>query len=160
MADAGPSPGDAAFDEEETMTTTGTTGGTRAAPSGGRRAVTVALWALQALLALMFAMAGLAKVFGDPAMVDMFTTIGVGQWFRYAVGAIEVSGAIGVLIPRLSGPAALGLVRRGDAPHLPRRQVAGKARANGSVPVMDRSRAGAGNGNRQERGRSGRRTQR
>ena len=92
------------------MTNTGTTRGTRAATSGRGRAVTVALWALQALLALVFAMAGLAKVFGDPAMVEMFATIGVGQWFRYVVGALEVSGAVGVLIPRLSGPAALGLV--------------------------------------------------
>ncbi len=46
----------------------------------------VALWALQILLALVFAMAGLAKVFDDPAMVEMFATIGVGQWFRYVVG--------------------------------------------------------------------------
>ena len=76
----------------------------------GGRAANVALWALQALLALQFAMAGLAKIFGDPAMVDMFATIGVGQWFRYVAGALEISGAVGVLIPRLSGPAALGLV--------------------------------------------------
>jgi putative oxidoreductase len=72
--------------------------------------MTIALWALQALLALMFAMAGLAKVFGDPAMVEMFATIGIGQWFRYVVGGLEISGAVGVLIPRLSGLAALGLV--------------------------------------------------
>lgn len=58
----------------------------------------------------MFAMAGLSKVFGDPAMVEMFATIGVGQWFRYVVGALEIAGAVGVLIPRLSGLAALGLV--------------------------------------------------
>jgi putative oxidoreductase len=90
------------------VTNTGTTRGTRAAPSGRGRAVTIALWALQALLALMFAMAGLAKVFGDPAMVQMFATIGIGQWFRYVVGALEFSGAVGVLLPRLSGLAALG----------------------------------------------------
>jgi uncharacterized membrane protein len=58
----------------------------------------------------MFAMAGLAKVFGDPAMVEMFATIGVGQWFRYVVGVLEIVGAIGVLIPRFSGLAALGLI--------------------------------------------------
>jgi len=75
-----------------------------------RRAQSVALWALQALLAIMFVMAGLAKVFGDEAMVEMFATIGAGQWFRYVVGALEIAGAVGVLIPRLSGLAALGLV--------------------------------------------------
>jgi putative oxidoreductase len=82
-----------------------------AAPAASwRRVLNIALWALQALLALPFAMGGLAKVFGDPAMVEMFAAIGVGQWFRYAVGALELAGAVGVLIPRLSGLAALGLV--------------------------------------------------
>jgi putative oxidoreductase len=70
----------------------------------------IALWVLQVLLALQFAMAGLAKVGGDPAMVEMFTTIGIGQWFRYMVGALELFGAIGVLVPRTSGLAVLGLV--------------------------------------------------
>ena len=70
----------------------------------------IALWVLQILLALQFAMAGLAKVGGDPAMVEMFAAIGIGQWFRFAVGALELSGAIGVLVPRISGLAALGLV--------------------------------------------------
>ena len=75
-----------------------------------RRSVNFALWALQALLALMFAMSGFAKVGGDAAMVEMFATIGIGQWFRYLVGALEIAGAIGVLVPRLSGLAALGLL--------------------------------------------------
>ncbi len=93
------------------MTNTGTARGTGVAPARrGGRAVNVALWALQILLALVFAMAGLAKVFDDPAMVEMFATIGVGQWFRYVVGALEISGAVGVLIPRFSGSAAIGLV--------------------------------------------------
>ena len=87
------------------------TGGTPAARVGARgRAVRIGLWGLQILLALQFAMGGLAKVFGDQAMVEMFDTIGIGQWFRYLVGALELAGAVGVLIPRLSGLAALGLV--------------------------------------------------
>ena len=76
---------------------------------GRRRALNIALWVLQVLLALMFVMAGLSKVFGDQTMVEMFATIGIGQWLRYLVGALEIAGAVGVLIPRLSGPAALGL---------------------------------------------------
>ena len=93
------------------MSNAGATRGTGAEPSRSRgRAANVALWALRVLLAVVFAMAGLAKVFGDPAMVEMFATIGVGQWFRYGVGALELSGAVGVPIPRLSGPASLGLV--------------------------------------------------
>jgi putative oxidoreductase len=86
-------------------------GTTRQAHTAGRgRALTIALWVLQALLALQFVMAGLAKLFGDPAMVEMFATIGIGQWFRYVVGALEIAGALGVLIPLVSGLAALGLV--------------------------------------------------
>ena len=93
------------------MSDTGTTRGARTtlAPSRGR-ALNLTLWVLQILLAGMFAMAGFAKVFSDPAMVEMFATIGVGQWFRYVVGVLELAGAVGVLIPRLSGLAALGLV--------------------------------------------------
>lgn len=88
----------------------GTMRETQVARTAGRgRAVNVALWMLQALLALQFAMAGLVKVIGDPSMVEMFATIGIGQWFRYVVGVLEIAGALGVLIPRLSGLAALGL---------------------------------------------------
>ncbi len=89
----------------------GTMRETQVAPTAGRgRAVNVALWMLQALLALQFAMAGLVKVIGDPSMVEMFATIGIGQWFRYVVGTLELAGAVGVLVPRHSGLAALGLV--------------------------------------------------
>ena len=94
------------------MSDIGITNGTPAAPviSRGCAWSYFALWALQVVLALMFAMGGLAKVGGDPAMVEMFATIGIGQWFRYAVGALEIAGAVGVLVPRLSALAALGLV--------------------------------------------------
>ena len=71
------------------MSDTGVTSETRAPPARSRRrAVNFALWALQAVLALMFAMAGFAKVGGDAAMVKMFATIGIGQWLRYLVGTL------------------------------------------------------------------------
>ena len=93
------------------MSDTGTTREDRAASAPARgRALNVALWVLQALLALQFAVGGFLKVGGNPAMVEMFADIGVGQWFRYLVGTLEIAGAVGVLIPRLSGLAALGLV--------------------------------------------------
>src|SRR5215212_6348208 len=79
-------------------------------PSGVALSWNFALWALQAVLALMFAMAGFAKVGGDAAMVKMFATIGIGQWLRYLVGTLEIVGALGVLVPRVSGLAALGLL--------------------------------------------------
>ncbi|MEV5965539.1 DoxX family protein [Kribbella sp. NPDC051952] len=78
-----------------------------------RRAVrpgTVVLWVVQVVLASQFVMAGLMKLSGNPGMVEMFGNVGAGQWLRYLVGALEVAGALGLLIPRLCGPAALGLV--------------------------------------------------
>jgi uncharacterized membrane protein YphA (DoxX/SURF4 family) len=71
--------------------------------------LTVATWVGRALLALVFLGAGGAKLAGDPAMVGMFDQIGSGQWLRYLVGALEVAGGIGVLVPRVSPLAATGL---------------------------------------------------
>ena len=35
-------------------------------------------------------------------MVEMFDKIGVGQWFRYVTGLIEVGGAILMLVPGMA----------------------------------------------------------
>ena len=40
-------------------------------------------------------------------MVQMFETIGIGQWFRYATGGIEVGSAVLLLVP---GAAAFGAI--------------------------------------------------
>lgn len=82
---------------------------TAAAPSAHPLALTVATWVGRALLALVFLGAGASKLAGDPTMVGMFDQIGSGQWLRYLVGALEVAGAVGVLVPRLSALAATGL---------------------------------------------------
>ncbi|MEV0701693.1 DoxX family protein [Saccharopolyspora sp. NPDC050389] len=74
-----------------------------------RRGVHVALWALQILLAAFFVFASAPKLLGDPMAVQMFDLIGLGQWFRYLTGGLELLGAIGLLVPRLTGLAALGL---------------------------------------------------
>ncbi|MGH3778709.1 MAG: DoxX family protein [Pseudonocardiaceae bacterium] len=75
------------------------------------RVVSIALWIVQILLAVLFAFAGFSKLAGiQPEVVGTFTKIGLGQWFRYLTGALELAGAIGLLIPRLCGLAALGLV--------------------------------------------------
>ena len=78
-------------------------------PAAGR-AATVAVWVLRLGLAAVFAGAGLAKLAGDAAMVEMFADIGAGQWLRHLVGTCEVLAAVGLLVPRLAGAAALGLV--------------------------------------------------
>ncbi|MEQ7125906.1 DoxX family protein [Actinopolymorpha sp. B11F2] len=80
-------------------------------PASRPRAVTIALWAGQILLGVFFvAAAAVPKLVGDQIAVEMFDHIGLGQWFRYLVGILELAGGIGLLIPRLAGLAALGLV--------------------------------------------------
>ena len=78
-------------------------------PTPGR-ALNITLWVVQILLAALFAFAGINKLLAlQPEVVEGFTRIGLGQWFRYLTGGLELAGAIGLLIPRLSGLAALGL---------------------------------------------------
>ena len=78
-------------------------------PRRRSRVVTVLTWLGRALLALVFLGAGASKLVGEPAMVTMFADVGAGQWLRYAVGTLEVLGAVGVLVPRTSPLAAVGL---------------------------------------------------
>jgi putative oxidoreductase len=70
----------------------------------------VGLWILQIGAAGMFLMVGFFKVTGDPQMVGLFDAIGLGQWFRYVTGSLEVLGGVLLLIPRLSGLGALLLM--------------------------------------------------
>lgn len=63
------------------------------------RVANVALWTLQVLAAAMFLMAGGSKLAGAPDMVGVFDTVGIGQWFRYLTGALEVVGAVLLLVP-------------------------------------------------------------
>ena len=57
---------------------------------------------LKILLAVAFLMAGAAKLSGAEEMIAMYDQIGFGQWFRYLTGILEVTAAIGLLIPRTS----------------------------------------------------------
>jgi putative oxidoreductase len=87
------------------MTTVAPTAPTRS------RAAHRALWTLQILLGVFLVVASAApKFWGDPFAVQIFTEIGAGQWFRYFIGAVELAGGIGLMVPRLAGPAAVGLM--------------------------------------------------
>ncbi|MEP6695808.1 MAG: DoxX family protein [Pseudonocardiales bacterium] len=69
------------------------------------------LWAVQIFLAVFFLVAAVGpKLLGQQYAVDMFDQIGAGQWLRYAIGSLELAGAVGLLVPRLVRPAALGFV--------------------------------------------------
>jgi len=84
-----------------------TTAGTRARPG---RVWAIGLWVLAVLGAASFLMAGFQKISSDPQMVQVFSLIGVGSWFRYLTGTLEILGAIALVIPRLRVLGALGLV--------------------------------------------------
>ena len=74
------------------------------AESGKVRLITI--WILSVLVAPAFLGAGVAKLAGAAAMVDLFDKVGRGQWFRYFTGLLEVAGSIGLLIPRYAFYAA------------------------------------------------------
>lgn len=83
---------------------------TAAAPASRSRAGTIALWVVQIATAGMFLFAGSLKLAGAPPMVAVFDAIGIGQWFRYLTGSIEVVSAVLLLIPSLAFVGALLLV--------------------------------------------------
>ena len=58
----------------------------------------------------MFLLAGGSKLAGAAAMVALFDAIGVGQWFRYLTGGIEVVSAVALLVPSLAPFGAIALV--------------------------------------------------
>jgi uncharacterized membrane protein YphA (DoxX/SURF4 family) len=74
------------------------------------RAGLIGLWIVQIALAGMFLLAGGSKLLGAPAMVGLFDAIGIGQWFRYLTGLIEVGSAVALLVPSIAVFGALALV--------------------------------------------------
>jgi len=71
------------------------------------KALNIALWTLQVLVALVLLAAGSGKLVGSAAMVALFDAIGIGQWFRYVTGSLEVLGALLLIVP---GTTAFGAV--------------------------------------------------
>jgi hypothetical protein len=84
---------------------------TQASPVRSGRAGLIALWIAQIALAGMFLLAGGSKLLGAPAMVGLFDAIGIGQWFRYLTGLIEVGSACAA---RALVRGVRGLGTRGD----------------------------------------------
>ena len=83
---------------------------TQVSPLRRGRTGFVALWAVQIALAGMFLLAGSSKLVGAPAMVGLFDAIGIGHWFRYLTGLIEVGSALALLVPSFAVFGALALV--------------------------------------------------
>src|SRR3984893_11373413 len=92
-----------------------TTANTAALPAASGKGRLITLWTLYGLVALAFVAAGSTKLAGAAAMVDVFDKVGLGQWFRYFTGLLEVAAGIGLLISRYAYYAALllGIVQVG-----------------------------------------------
>ena len=77
--------------------------------STARRAGIALVWTLQVGSAAMFLFAGGLKLAGVPLMVHEFGIIGLGQWFRYFTGGLEIISAVLLLVPSVAFFGALAL---------------------------------------------------
>lgn len=83
---------------------------TIATPAGRSRMGAVGVWALRIILGAAFVLFALMKLGGRQAMVDEFDVVGLGQWFRYATGILELIGGLAVFVPAISVFAAILLL--------------------------------------------------
>jgi len=70
-------------------------------------ALNITLWILQTRTAAIFLFVGSSKF--DPTnsfWIQLFSKVGIGQWFRYFTGGIEVVCAILLLFPKASAIGA------------------------------------------------------
>ncbi|QJT01027.1 DoxX family protein [Streptomyces asoensis] len=80
-----------------------------AASTRGRRA-RIALRGLQVLLALFYGIvSALPKLIAHPSAADAFDEMGWGSGGMYTIGALELAGAVALLIPVLQSVAAVAL---------------------------------------------------
>ncbi|MDG5802785.1 DoxX family protein [Streptomyces ossamyceticus] len=74
------------------------------------RRARISLGALQTVLALFFAVASaLPKLIAHPSAAESFETLGWGSAGMYTIGALELAGAIGLVIPALASVAGVSL---------------------------------------------------
>jgi len=60
-------------------------------------------------LGSMFIAAGLVKLSGMAFMVELFASLGFGQWLRYVTALVELTGGVLLILGRLEYLAALAL---------------------------------------------------
>lgn len=80
-----------------------------------RRTFLWLIWLARIALSGVFLAAGTAKLVGVEPLVELFDQIGLGQWFRYLTGALEIAGAVLLLVPRFGvvGGALLSAIMVG-----------------------------------------------
>ncbi|MEU0271268.1 DoxX family protein [Streptomyces sp. NPDC006307] len=94
-----------------TNATTTTTTVSPSRPAGLSRRADIAVRVLQIVLALFFAIPSAGpKLVGHSSAAESFDAIGAGDWLMYTVGALELAGAIALVVPILSGVSALALI--------------------------------------------------
>jgi len=76
-------------------------------PNRIRRIVNASLWLAALTSASVFLVAAVAKLAGT--MDEQFAAWGYGGRFALLIGLLELAGALGLLLPRTAGWAALGL---------------------------------------------------
>ena len=64
---------------------------------------TLKIWVPRVLLAIAFVVAGAAKFAPGSIYVGIFDQIGLGTWFRYVTGVLEIVGALLLLAPGAAG---------------------------------------------------------
>ncbi len=71
-------------------------------------------WVPRVAMSLFFLSFGSQK-FTDRMWVQIFQTIGFGDWFRYLTGSMQIAGALLLLVPRTAmvGAAVLALTMVG-----------------------------------------------
>lgn len=71
------------------------------------RVLNLTLWVLQGILAVLFLYSGASKLNPHKTFwIGLFDKIGIGQWFRYFAGILEVICALLLLIPKTSAIGA------------------------------------------------------
>ncbi|MDA1081724.1 MAG: DoxX family protein [Gemmatimonadetes bacterium] len=66
-------------------------------------------WILRAPLSVLMLLAGLTKFLPEAGWDARFAAWGYATWFVAVIGTLEVVGAVGLWIPRVRQPAAIGL---------------------------------------------------
>ena len=72
-----------------------------------KRAKTIGIWFLTALLLGVFLLAGGAKIMAAPEMVESFQAWGYPDWFRVLVGGFEIGASLLLLFPRTAAAGAV-----------------------------------------------------
>jgi putative oxidoreductase len=60
-------------------------------------------------LGFLFVAAGIVKLSGVPFMVELFASLGFGQWLRYCTALVELTGGVLLIAGRWEYLAALAL---------------------------------------------------